>query len=48
MDMLEQLDDPRVPIVGACAALGVSRATLYRQTQPPQPPAIRLSGAHPC
>jgi len=47
MDMLEQLDDPRVPIVGACAALGVSRATLYRQTQPPQPPAIRLSGAHP-
>jgi transposase InsO family protein len=34
MDVLEELDDPTVPIVQACAALGISRATLYRQTQP--------------
>jgi putative transposase len=34
MDVVEELDDPQVPIVQACAALGISRATLYRQTQP--------------
>ena len=34
MDVIEELDDPTVPIVQACAALGISRATLYRQTQP--------------
>ncbi len=45
--MLEQLDDPAVPMVRACTALGVSRATLYRQTQPPQPPAVRASTHHP-
>jgi len=38
MDILEELDDPTVPIVTACGALGVSRATLYRQTTPPAPP----------
>jgi len=37
MDVIEELDDPEVPIVQACAALGISRATLYRQTQPPMP-----------
>ena len=34
MDVVEELVDPTVPIVQACAALGISRATLYRQTQP--------------
>jgi transposase InsO family protein len=34
MDVIEELDDPTVPIVQSCAALGISRATLYRQTQP--------------
>ena len=31
MDLVEELDDPRIPIVQACAALGISRATLYRK-----------------
>lgn len=40
MDAIEELADPTVPIAQACAVLGVSRATLYRQTQPPPPPAL--------
>lgn len=36
MDIIEQVDDPALPISQACAALGVSRATLYRETQPPK------------
>lgn len=40
MDIIEELDDPHVPIAQACTALGVSRATLYRQTQPAKPPAL--------
>lgn len=39
MDAVEELDDPQVPIAQACAALGLSRATLYRQTSPAKPPA---------
>jgi transposase InsO family protein len=39
MDALEDLDDPAVPISTACLALSVSRASLYRQTQPPKPPS---------
>jgi transposase InsO family protein len=39
MDVIEELDDPHVPIAQACAALGISRATLYRQTRPVPPPA---------
>jgi putative transposase len=34
MDLVEDVADPRVPIARACAALGVSRATLYRNTRP--------------
>ena len=34
MDVIQELDDPHVPIAQACAALGISRATLYRQTRP--------------
>ena len=30
MDVVEELEDPQVPIAQACAALGLSRATLYR------------------
>jgi len=37
MDAIEDLVDPQVPIVLACSALGISRATLYRQTQPALP-----------
>ncbi len=34
MDAVEEIHDPQVPIALACAALGISRATLYRQTRP--------------
>jgi putative transposase len=46
MDVVEDLDDPQVSIVMACAALGVSRATLYRQTQrlTPASPVVRAPG----
>jgi transposase InsO family protein len=46
MDIVEDLDDPQIPIAQACAALGLSRATLYRQTQPTKPPmpAVRAPG----
>lgn len=37
MDVVEEIADPIVPIAIACRALGVSRATLYRNTQPPAP-----------
>lgn len=38
MDVVEDLRDPKVPLSKACVALGVSRATLYRQTQPAKLP----------
>jgi len=41
MEQLEDLADPAVPISTACAALGVSRSTLYRHTSPPPPPSYR-------
>jgi transposase InsO family protein len=47
MDIVEELDDPRVPIAQACTALGISRATLYRQTQPAMPPALPTRAASP-
>ncbi|WP_437800092.1 DDE-type integrase/transposase/recombinase [Sorangium sp. So ce693] len=40
MDVIEELDDPTSHVAHACAALGVSRATLYRQTRPAKPPAL--------
>jgi transposase InsO family protein len=40
MDVIEELEDPQIPIVQACAALGISRATLYRQTQPAKPASV--------
>ena len=41
MDLVEDLAEPGVSVVAACAALGVSRATLYRATAPSAPPALR-------
>jgi putative transposase len=40
MDVIEDLEDPQIPIVQACAVLGISRATLYRQTQPAKPASV--------
>ena len=40
MDVVEELDDPQIPLVQACAALGISRATLYRQRQPAKPASV--------
>lgn len=37
MDLVEDINDPRVSVVASCAALGVSRATLYRATCPAAP-----------
>ncbi len=47
MDVVEDLADPRVPIVAACAALELSRATLYRATRPPAPPTIHERAPSP-
>jgi putative transposase len=47
MDILEDIDDPTFPITTACAALGVSRATLYRQTHPPTPASAPVRAPSP-
>ena len=47
MNAVEDLDDPQVPIARACAALGLSRATLYRQTQPPRPVSVFVPAPSP-
>jgi transposase InsO family protein len=47
MDVIEELEDPQIPIVQACAALGISRATLYRQTQPAKPASVSVRGPSP-
>jgi len=47
MEVVEALDDPQVPIVKACAVLGLSRATLYRQTQPRLPPVMQVRAPSP-
>jgi putative transposase len=41
MDLVEDIEDPRVSVVRACAVLGVSRATLYRGTMPSTPRQAR-------
>lgn len=46
MDTLEDLPHG-VPVAAACDALGQSRATLYRRTSPPLPPAPRSSPRSP-
>ena len=37
MDAVKALG-PELGIVATCVALGVARATYYRQLQPPEPP----------
>ena len=47
MDLLEDIDDPSIPLVQASNALGVSRATLYRRTKPPTPPTVSVRAPNP-
>jgi putative transposase len=47
MNIVEEIDDPKVPIVQACAALGISRATLYRSTQPAKPATVATRAPSP-
>jgi len=47
MDLVEDLTEPGVSVVAACAALGVSRATLYRATAPSAPPTVRQRAPSP-
>jgi putative transposase len=47
MDVVEEIDDPQVPIVQACTTLGISRATLYRQTQPAKPASAPVRAPSP-
>ena len=47
MDVVEDLVDPGLPIAQACCALGLSRATLYRQTQPTPPPSACVRARAP-
>ena len=42
MDLVEDLADPIVPIAKACRSLGVSRATLYRNTRPAPPRCVSV------
>ena len=44
MDLVEDLTEPEVSVAAACAALGVSRATLYRTTSPTRCTVPRCSG----
>ena len=47
MDLVEDLAEPGVSVVAACAAVGVSRATLYRATAPAAPPTMRERAPSP-
>jgi transposase InsO family protein len=47
MDLLEDINDPSLPLVQASNVLGVSRATLYRRTTPPMPPVIPVRAPNP-
>ena len=47
MDLIEELDDPMVPVIRACDAVGVSRATVYRNTRPASPPRFHSRAPSP-
>ncbi len=47
MDIIEDFAEPGVSIVAACAAVGASRATLYRGTRPLPPRAPRQRALSP-
>ena len=47
MDLVEDIADPWVPVLAACVALGLSRATLYRATCPCAPPTMRERAPNP-
>jgi len=47
MYLVEDLVEPGVSVVVACAALGLSRATLYRATAPSAPPTLRERAPSP-
>jgi transposase InsO family protein len=47
MNIIEEIDDPKVPIVQACVAIGISRATLYRNTQPAKLVAVTTHAPSP-
>jgi putative transposase len=47
MDLVEDLAEPGVSVNAACAALGLSRAAMYRSTSPDAPPAVRERAANP-
>lgn len=47
MDLIEDIDDPMLPITRSCAVLAISRATLYRNTQPAKPPRVREQAPSP-
>lgn len=40
IDIVEDIVDPVVSMVAACAALGLSRSTLYRASSPANPPSL--------
>jgi putative transposase len=47
MDLVEDLAEPGVSVLAACAALGVSRATLYRTTSPTRLPILHRRAPSP-
>jgi putative transposase len=47
MDLVEDLTEPDVSVLAACASLGVSRASLYRATCTPAPPTMRQRAPSP-
>jgi putative transposase len=47
MDLVEDFAEPGVPLVAACHALGVSRATVYRITCAAPPPTLHRAAANP-
>src|SRR6476646_2377214 len=45
--VIEDIDDPAIPIAQTCEALGVSRATVSRGTTPPRPPSYATRAPNP-